>query len=310
MSKFSWNFLIENRQNIGTKAYKWLDLISRMKLGISKSASKFQEKALRGIPDSIRCVVWQAILDPFRFFNKETINLQSFADCADPQKIKLIENDIGRTLVNIPKYKSEEGRQSLKKVLAAYAGVDKELGYAQGMAFPAAMLLLYLDETNAFLCFYQLMLSPRFGIREVYMGSFNRINNLNVVWDNLLNRQFPNLHQILNEAGIEPIMYTTGWWMAAFSNINLPLEIMLLIFDRFLIFGSPALLSFGLTIVGLSIDAMISKPVDVIVSILQTPTPYIKDYTVKEIKTKWNNYWLTKKEYKKILSIAQIPYFS
>jgi hypothetical protein len=41
-------------------------------------------------------------------------------------------------------------RESLYRVLRAFALADKELGYFQGMAFPASILIWYMDETRAF----------------------------------------------------------------------------------------------------------------------------------------------------------------
>ena len=49
-------------------------------------------------------------------------------------------------------FTSEAGQAALFRVLKAYSLHDLEVGYCQGMAFAAGILLMYLPEEPAFRC--------------------------------------------------------------------------------------------------------------------------------------------------------------
>ncbi|KAI3677113.1 hypothetical protein L1987_86737 [Smallanthus sonchifolius] len=67
-----------------------------------------------------------------------------------PEKSKKqIEKDLPRTFPGHPAL-NEEGRNSLRRLLLAYARHNPDVGYCQGMNFFAAMLLLMMPEENAF----------------------------------------------------------------------------------------------------------------------------------------------------------------
>ncbi|KAI3743408.1 hypothetical protein L1987_61117 [Smallanthus sonchifolius] len=67
-----------------------------------------------------------------------------------PEKCKKqIEKDLPRTFPGHPAL-NEEGRNSLRRLLLAYARHNPDVGYCQGMNFFAAMLLLMMPEENAF----------------------------------------------------------------------------------------------------------------------------------------------------------------
>ena len=46
------------------------------------------------------------------------------------------------------------GQSALRHLLQLYAKVDSQVGYCQGMAFIAGLLLTYMPEDDAFYCFY------------------------------------------------------------------------------------------------------------------------------------------------------------
>lgn len=57
----------------------------------------------------------------------------------------------------------------LHSILKAYSLFDDELGYSQGMAFLAAMLMLHIeDEEMVFWCLVRIMFSPEFNVRALY----------------------------------------------------------------------------------------------------------------------------------------------
>ena len=77
----------------------------------------------------------------------------------DQSIIDDIEKDICRTYPHHVKFqeKDGDGQNALRKLLRRYATLDPEIGYCQAMAFIAAMLLIYMDEQDAFYNFLAIL---------------------------------------------------------------------------------------------------------------------------------------------------------
>eukprot|EP00958_Prasinococcus_capsulatus_P029269 scaffold7384_cov396-Prasinococcus_capsulatus_cf.AAC.4 len=60
-----------------------------------------------------------------------------------------VEKDVYRTLPEHPAL-SDERREVLKQLLLTYAKHNPSVGYCQGINFVAGLLLLFLDEEDAF----------------------------------------------------------------------------------------------------------------------------------------------------------------
>ena len=69
----------------------------------------------------------------------------------------IISRDIHRTFPEHPLFGFAQGQQSLFNLLKAYSLHDLEVGYCQGMAFVAGLLLFYVPEEPAFTIFCRLM---------------------------------------------------------------------------------------------------------------------------------------------------------
>eukprot|EP01052_Picozoa_sp_SAG31_P016292 SAG31_NODE_1073_length_10065_cov_2.176701_11_plen_199_part_00 len=95
--------------------------------------------------------------------------LLQFTDCEYEQKIS---KDLARTFPLHPLYKKHNsaaaGQQRLFNVLKAYAVLDKDLGYCQGMAFLVGVLLMKLSEETAFCVLVSVMKAEPYGMRRVY----------------------------------------------------------------------------------------------------------------------------------------------
>ena len=86
--------------------------------------------------------------------NKE----KQFFDVGETCNAAQIERDIDRTFPRHLQFEKEgegtsSGQEALRLLLQIYAKTDGEVGYCQGMAFIAGLLLTYMAEEDAFYCF-------------------------------------------------------------------------------------------------------------------------------------------------------------
>lgn len=73
--------------------------------------------------------------------------------------------------------KHGEGQQKLFNILAVYASYNPEVGYCQGMAYVAAVLLMHMPEEDAFWALYCLMESPKY-FHDFYSQSLTRVQHV------------------------------------------------------------------------------------------------------------------------------------
>ena len=132
-----------------------------------------------------------------------------------------IERDLARTFPNHEHFlaateKGANGRKALARILKAYAVHDPKVGYCQGMAFVAGLLLIYLPENRAFAAFVTLMENGDF--RGMYghgmEGLKSRLRQLSVV----LRAKNPTLAAHLEKNDVAPVLYASGWFMSAFAS--------------------------------------------------------------------------------------------
>lgn len=268
-----------------------------------------ERRVKKGIPDCLRSRAWRLILDPHAVDNPNRPTIDSYYDKGVPQCDYVIRVDIPRTMPRVPMFTRKDVRISLYRVLRAYSNADPELGYYQGMAFSAALLMSYMDETNAFWSFVGLMKGKNHKLRDFYDNSFTKLKEVNKVWDYLLLKKFKDVHDNLKKNNIEHLLYTTSWFLCAFMNINFETALKLRIFDRFTLFGTRALISFGATIVDMNKVELAKGTFDVVIPILQNPhsTPAMKNW--RQIIKVYDKNFLTQKEYKHYFKKAGVKYF-
>jgi hypothetical protein len=83
----------------------------------------------------------------------------------------VIARDLGRTFPEHPLFVAGEGQGRLGRLLRAYALHDDEIGYCQGQAFAAGVLLMFVPEETAFTLYCRLMdAAPNgAGLRRLYL---------------------------------------------------------------------------------------------------------------------------------------------
>ncbi|XVE76263.1 hypothetical protein DITRI_Ditri12bG0158000 [Diplodiscus trichospermus] len=201
-----------------------------------------------GVPKDLRGEVWQAFVgvkarQVERYYEDllaQEIDDDDQHNNASPvlrKWRKQIEKDLPRTFPGHPAL-NDNGRDSLRRLLLAYARHNPSVGYCQAMNFFAGLLLLLMPEENAF---WSLV-----GIIDDYFDGYyteemieSQVDQL--VFEELMRERFPKLVNHLDYLGVQVSWISGPWFLSIFVNM-LPWESVLRIWDVLLFEGNRAML--------------------------------------------------------------------
>ncbi|KAI5585040.1 hypothetical protein BDE02_06G120000 [Populus trichocarpa] len=203
-----------------------------------------------GVPKDLRGEVWQAFVGVKtrrveRYYegllaeetNTDESKEHNNSNAAPRKWKKQIEKDIPRTFPGHPAL-DERGRDSLRRVLVAYARHNPSVGYCQAMNFFAGLLLLLMPEENAF---WTLV-----GILDDYFDGYyteemieSQVDQL--VFEELIREKFPKLVNHLDYLGVQVAWISGPWFLSIFINM-LPWESVLRVWDVLLFEGNRVML--------------------------------------------------------------------
>lgn len=109
----------------------------------------------------------------------------------------------------------------LRRLLSSsFLHAHAEVGYCQGMAFAAGILLMYLPEEPAFGLYCRLMAACEeggCGLRRLYLPGLGPLKAELARFELLLAAHHPALAAHLAEAGLPAVLYASQWVMTVFA---------------------------------------------------------------------------------------------
>ncbi|XP_037645412.1 TBC1 domain family member 4 isoform X2 [Sebastes umbrosus] len=145
--------------------------------------------------------------------------------------------DLGRTFPNHQYFSAQlgAGQLSLYNLLKAYSLMDTEVGYCQGISFVAGVLLLHMNEEQAFdmLKFFMYDL----GIRQQFRPDMVSLQVQMYQLSRLLHDYHRELYNHLEEHEISPSLYAAPWFLTLFAS-QFPLNFVSRVFDFVFVQGT------------------------------------------------------------------------
>jgi len=166
-----------------------------------------------------------------------------------------INRDINRTFPKNILLMSKGGQETLFNVLKANASYNKDTGYCQGMGFVTAMLLMYMEEEDAFWVLSQLC--NVYGLDVVWKPGLPGLPKCFFFLDRLIQENIPKVHYHMKTLQLSPSLYATEWFITIFLYM-LPFKIALRIWDIFLFEGFHFIYAVGLALIKIHSDKILT----------------------------------------------------
>lgn len=166
--------------------------------------------------------------------------------------LEAIDRDVGRTFPHHILFHGDfalsTGQRQLRRLLRAYAARDPEVGYCQGMAFVAAVVLLVAPEPQAYQIFCALMRDSncatrganlgcgRHSMRQLYRAGFPLLQTLLAELESHVKSLLPALSAHLQTHDVHISTFASRWFLTLFVH-QLPPPLLLRVWDFFLVRG-------------------------------------------------------------------------
>ncbi|XP_040462802.1 TBC1 domain family member 12 isoform X2 [Falco naumanni] len=267
----------KQEENIASAMVIWVNEILPNWEGV-RATRRVRELWWQGLPPSVRGKVWSlAVGNELNitpelyeiFLSRAKERWKSFsetssendaedagASVADREaSLELIKLDISRTFPSL--YIFQKGgpyHDLLHSVLGAYTCYRPDVGYVQGMSFIAAVLILNLEEADAFIAFANLLNKP-------CQLAFFRVDHSMMLkyfaaFEVFFEENLPKLFLHFKSYSLTPDIYLIDWIFTLYSK-SLPLDLACRVWDVFCRDGEEFLFRTGLGILRLYEDILL-----------------------------------------------------
>lgn len=224
----------------------------------------------KGVPFELRGRVWQLIcgskakqgqFEPGHYLQlvERIEGMKKGSQTASKSSMAVyteVEKDLHRTFPDNAHYKTDQGLATLRRVLLAYSMHNTTIGYCQSMNFICALLLLFMEEEDAF----WLMATIVEDITVIDMEDspllYHQADLVGAhvdqqVFKDLVAEKLPKIAQHFDKHNflLEPV--TLNWFLCLFVN-TLPLETTLHLWDCMLFEGIKVIFRAALTLLKLN----------------------------------------------------------
>jgi TBC1 domain family protein 1 len=173
---------------------------------------------------------------------------------------ELIELDAPRTFPSEPCF-DEKYQASLIRILCAYTNLNPQVGYCQGMSLIAGLLLLVSGGREAESLIVFVCLMDDYGLRGFYETSFPLLLSYQDALNELVSQTYPDISEHFCRVGLRLEDLANNWFLSLYIHC-LPLPAVLIIWDRLMCDGLPAVLLVALSLLGSVKNIVLAKPLD------------------------------------------------
>ncbi|XP_034081841.1 USP6 N-terminal-like protein isoform X2 [Gymnodraco acuticeps] len=280
---------------------KWLKMLKSWDK--YKNSEKLGRRVYKGIPLQLRGQVWGLLLDVPKikeekkdFYEK----LKARARGVSPD-IRQIDLDVNRTYRDhiMFMHRYDVKQQALFHVLTAYSMYNTEVGYCQGMSQITALLLIYMNEEDAFWALVKLLSGPKHSMHGFFIPGFPKLMRFQEHHDRILKKMMPKLKQHLDTQEVLTSLYTMKWFFQCFLD-RTPFTLTLRIWDIYILEGERVLPTMSYTILKLHKKHLLKLSMEELVEFLQVTLSknffFEDDFVVDQLQASMTELRKTKME--------------
>eukprot|EP01128_Nolandella_sp_AFSM9_P006634 TRINITY_DN345_c0_g1_i1.p1 TRINITY_DN345_c0_g1~~TRINITY_DN345_c0_g1_i1.p1 ORF type:complete len:420 (-),score=59.70 TRINITY_DN345_c0_g1_i1:457-1716(-) len=237
----------------------WMQLLPRWHITIETEPDRMYLLARRGVPYTIRGDVWKVISGSKILREKNPGVYQLMVEKElDEEDARAMSKDVNRTFPSHTHFQEKEGRgqTSLLNVLRAYANLDPEVGYCQGMSFLSATLVSQLHEEDAFWTLVSILKTQK--LRGLYLPGLPLLKHFIFRLSSLIKAYLPQVATHLSNIGMKHMFYCAEWFETLFS-YNSNFELTLRIWDCMIVEGPLYLCRVALAIMKLNQKEILAR---------------------------------------------------
>ncbi|CAH2275587.1 Hypothetical predicted protein [Pelobates cultripes] len=268
---------------------KWLKMLK----GWDKyrNSEKLHRRIYKGIPLQLRGEVWSLILEvpKLKDDRKDLYSiLKQKARRLSPD-IRQIDLDVNRTCRDHIMFRDRYGvrQQALFHVLAAYSLYNTEVGYCQGMSHIAALLLMYMNEEDAFWALVKLFSDNKHAMHGFFVPGFPKLLRFQEHHEKIMKKFMPKLKQHFETQELHTNLYTLKWFFQCFLD-RTPFPLNLRIWDIFILEGDRVLTAMSYTILKLHKKYLMKLAMEDLIAFLQESLAkdfgYEDDYVIEQLQ--------------------------
>ncbi|GFO49121.1 usp6 n-terminal-like protein [Plakobranchus ocellatus] len=253
------------------RTVKWVKMIKSWDKYFN--GEKLIRRIYKGIPDCLRGDVWGKLLNIAKVKAEQEGIYQEMRNRARTKSssIRQIDLDVNRTYRDHIMFRDRYGvkQQSLFHVLAAYSVYNTEVGYCQGMSEIAALLLMYLNEEDAFWGLSQLFINPKHTMHGFFMHGFPKLLRFQEHHDTVLKKFLPKIRKHMERNEMYPTLYTIKWFLQCFLD-RTPFHLTLRLWDIYMMEGDILLVSMAYCIIKVHRRRILKMQMDDLLPFFQT----------------------------------------
>ncbi|XP_016317565.1 USP6 N-terminal-like protein isoform X2 [Sinocyclocheilus anshuiensis] len=249
---------------------KWLKMLKSWEK--YKNSDKLVRRIYKGIPLQLRGQVWCLLLDIPKikeekkdFYEKLKIRARGLSP-----DIRQIDLDVNRTYRDhiMFMHRYDVKQQDLFHVLTAYSVYNAEVGYCQGMSQITALLLIYMNEEDAFWALVKLLSGQKHTMHGFFVPGFPKLMRFQEHHERILQKMMPKLKQHLDNQEVYTSLYTMKWFFQCFLD-RTPFTLTLRIWDIYILEGERVLTAMSYTILKLHKKMLLKLSMEELVKFLQ-----------------------------------------
>ncbi|CAB3225377.1 unnamed protein product [Arctia plantaginis] len=250
---------------------KWVKMLGNWDTSATKE--KLHRRIYKGIPNSLRIKVWCKLMDVNKVKSANPGKFQEMLKLAKlwSTDVRQIDSDVNRQFREHQFYRERysEKQCSLFNVLCAYSMYNSEVGYCQGMSGLAGVLLMYMDEEDAFWALAVLLSDKKYAMHGLYIEGFPKLTRFLEHHDKILTKFMPKLKHHFDKFGLDAILYSLKWFFVCFVE-RVPFSLCLRVWDIYLLDGERVVTAMAYNILKLHKKAIMKlNDMDLIVNYIQ-----------------------------------------